>query len=115
MFTLSHSVAVYVPATINVSASIDNTELVTSIAVQMAREFGGAHLESQNSVGFYIADNGALVTESTKVLRSFVDNVEAATRFMFTLAGEICAELTQESVLVVIDGKAFFVGGGNVH
>lgn len=115
MFTLEHTVALYVPSTVNVDVTIDNMQIVLSIAAQMAKEFGGAHLESQNSVGFYIADNGALVTESTKVLRSFVDNVEAATRFMFTLAGEICVELTQESVLVVIDGKAFFVGGGNVH
>lgn len=112
MFTLKHSVALYVPSTVNVDKLIDNTQIVLSIAGQMAKEFGGAHLESKDSTGFYIADNGALVAENTKVLRSFVDNVNSAMGFMFNLAREICTELSQESVLVVIDNEAFFVDMG---
>jgi hypothetical protein len=113
MFTLKHNVALYVPSTIGVDTAIDNMQIVLSVATQMAGKFGGAHLESQTSTGFYIANDGKLVAESTKVLRAFVDDVSIAMEFMINLARELCVELTQESVLVVVDGEAFFVDSGD--
>lgn len=109
MFTLKHSVALYVPATINIRTQIDNSSLVRELAHTLASEFGGCHLESDGSTGFYISNEGELVAESTKVLRAFCEDAESAKTFIFGLAGDLCVEMGQESVLVAVDGIAYFV------
>lgn len=113
VFTLAHSVKVYVPSTLNVSENADSSlvsALVTYVATTLATLFGGA--TEYPAIGSYVANDGTLVRESVTVVQAFIseDNFTRANiSKVLTLAEHLCLGMTQECIGVEVDGKFYLV------
>lgn len=97
-FDLNCKVSIYVPSTVDVNTTTDNTEVTKEVLKRMSLLFGGATVETKQ--GAWICENGELVTESINVVYSFCTSEQYDKYFydMVQLAKDICIEMNQEAV-----------------
>lgn len=102
--------SVTVPTTSDVRNALDRAtaeqyrnETVRRLSVL----FGGA--TAVEGIGGYIARDGSLVTETVFVVSAFGERTFQTTAAVFEIAAWLAAELRQESVLVVVESKPYFV------
>jgi hypothetical protein len=106
MFTLSHKVAAYIPATINVNEEIDNTPYVEEMASIMSKEFGGATSTPAN--GFWMSESMGLIKEKTTIVFAYAESIENLDPIVDYLL-KLKEELNQEAMAIEIDGKMYFL------
>lgn len=110
MTELQSKVELYVPGTVQISYEADTSGYVTRVAASFSQWFGGATVSEVT--GYYIAETtGALISERTRIVWSYctTEQLEMYSPEVLALAGEICHELQQECVAVVINGIMFLV------
>lgn len=106
MFSLSHKVAAYIPATININEQIDNTKYVEKMATIMSETFGGATATPAN--GYWVSDTAGLVKERTTIVFAYaesLDNLDPVIDYLVQLK----TELNQDAMAIEVDGKMWFI------
>ena len=110
MIELESKVELYVPGTTDINHTIDTSAYVQRVATLFCQWFGGASVSKVN--GYYIAaSTGELVPECTHIVWSFCQTKDLVLHSpsVISLAQDICRELKQESVAVVINGTMSLV------
>ena len=64
IFSLKSKITVYIPATVNINETIDNTEFVNKAATLLSECFGGA--TSTEALGYWVSDTAGLVKERSE-------------------------------------------------
>lgn len=108
-FTLPNQVALYVPGTVDVDQTADNSAKVREVAAAFARLFGGASV--RETVGYWLSETAGLVQEATREVFAFASDSALNDHLadVLELARSIKADLAQEAVLVSVNGQALFV------
>jgi|SRR5688572_2550627 len=104
---LAHEVTFFVPSTVNVD-KID-TDLANRvfdyIETSLATRFGGA-TENAPAKGSWISDTVGKVKEGIRPLTVYCADLSDETQdYLLGLADYIKSEMTQEAVMVVVDGQ----------
>lgn len=110
-FSLEHKVAFIVPST-NGGESVDLgllTERTMGIARKFSAWFGGATVT--RGAGFWLDGERNLIEESVDVVLSHCDESALADRLVAVvdLAADCCADWSQSSIAVDVDGRLVFV------
>jgi hypothetical protein len=101
-------IAITVPSTMDIDKPVDNAEMVEAVENEIALFFGG--FTTYQAFGGYIADSGKLVREPVTIVTSFVSTLKQNQRKgLFILAHRIAKQMNQESVLLEIGAKVYFV------
>jgi hypothetical protein len=107
VFCLAHSFEVFIPSTINVNESCDNTEFVNIVAAKLSSLNGGATI--YNGIeGCWNSDNAGLVKESVTVIYSAASDFSNAGEIL-NLCRWLKSEMSQEAISLKIDGKLFLI------
>lgn len=107
MFTLKHHFALYVPSTFDVNQFADSSliqSLVNYVTYSMSSLFGGT--SEYLAIGSYVANNGELVRESVRVIKSFCSEDDFTSENLnqvLAMARLLCFVLKQECIAVEID------------
>ena len=107
MITLSHVASIFVPSTVDIDKAIDNSGIVHSILSHLSEKFGGA--SATQVKGAWMSDAAGLVVENVTRIFCYATEREALCDVFFSLAEELKAELSQESVLIDIDNVGYLV------
>lgn len=112
LFSLSHVVSITLPSTVNIDGTANEAQLTAvydNVLTTMSKAFGGATLTDGNGA-WYSDILGTIVQESVKVVQSYCSDMDDSTIVtMIDLAEMVKAQLSQESVLITLDGKAYLV------
>jgi hypothetical protein len=112
LFTLRHVVSLTLPSTVNIDNLADSSLLASvesKVIADMANMFGGATVTLGNGA-WYSDSLGSVVFEAVKIVTSFASDLDdQAVALMIDLAEYVKAELSQESVLITLDGIAYLV------
>ena len=109
MIEMHSKVELFVPGTVRVSQIADTHKYVEKVATSFCRWFGGATVTSSD--GYYLSTAGELVSERTSIVWSYctTESLEEYAPSVIELAEEVCHELQQECVAVVINGTMCLV------
>jgi len=106
---LTHKFSIYVPSTIDVNTTTDNTEKVRETLVFLSGLFGGA--TSTAASGAWVSPSAGLVVEDVTICYAFCTFFQMLKnrRTVKQFAARIREEMKQDAVSVEIDGKLMFV------
>ena len=103
---LPHCIAVYVPVQQTESATVGLSATVQRVARELCNAFGGATV--QRVTGLWIDSAGQVIEDIIDRVYSFHNN-ESATEILRHIGLTVKVELSQESVLIEIDGQAILL------
>jgi hypothetical protein len=103
---LSHQCAVYIPVQQNESATVGLSATVQRVAKELCNAFGGATV--QRVTGLWVNAAGQVIEDIIDRVYSFHNN-ESATDILRHIGLTVKVELSQESVLIEIDGQAILL------
>lgn len=108
-FDLDCKVAIYVPSTINVNETTDNTAYVKQTIKQLSMWFGGA--TASKAIGGWVSASGEVVVEDVTIVYSYCNSEKLAeyARNIIALCESIKADMKQEAVTLEINGQVKFV------
>lgn len=109
LFTLSHKVTVYVPATKNDENGthpIDNGIFVNQIAEILSNAFGGA--TSTDAIGYWASDKRGLERENTRLVFAYAENLEKIDT-VIDWCEWLKDELKQDNIALEIDNQMYFI------
>ena len=106
---LTHTVALFVPSTMDVDQDVDNRIQVQSALSFLGNLFGGA--TSSNAEGAWQSEESGLVTEQVTIVRTFVSKKALNTHLddVFSFASELKMKMKQEAVAVSVDNQLILV------
>jgi hypothetical protein len=105
---LLHSVAVYVPSTLDVNTSVDNAAQVNNTLEKLSGIFGGC--TGYDVKGAWLSDTSGLIVESVTVCKSYTAELADETlEKVYAIAEKIKTDMGQEAVSVEIDNALYFV------
>lgn len=108
---LKNKVSIYVPSTIDVYKSIDNTQYVNEVTKELCLLFGGA--TSQVAVGsWYSNELNKLITENVTIVYSFIsddDYTEENLTKVVAIAKKLCKDMAQECISVEVNNNLNFI------
>ncbi len=108
-FKLSSRVTVYVPATVNISESVNNSKQVDAALSLLSVCFGGA--TKTDAVGAWMSPTAGLVKERTTIVFAYCnteqlnDNIERVVEFCEQLRDE----MKQDAVALEINSEMYFI------
>jgi len=109
--TLDHSVTYFIPSTVNVS-QVDleaQAKMVEYISTTLATEFGGA-TKNAPAAGLWPSQTDGMVEEGIIPVTVFTSDFSPETQSrLIGLGREIMNRMSQETVMLVVDGKAKFL------
>ena len=107
--SLTHSIGIFIPSTLDVNVTVDNGEQVQSALAFLGKVFGGA--TSSNAEGVWQSNEGSLVTEQVTIVRTFVSQSALNTHLdeVLEFAKIIKREMGQEAVALDIDNQLVLV------
>ena len=108
-FDLNSKVAIYVPSTMNVNETCDNTEYVKNTIKQLSTWFGGA--TATPAIGGWVSAAGEVVVENVSIVYAFctTEQLQAHAEGIIALCESIKHEMGQEAVTLEINGQVKFV------
>lgn len=106
---LKSKVAIYIPSTININQSIDNSEQVKKACVFLSGLFGGC--TAVNASGSWISVAGDLIQEPVTIVYAFCSKYQLmrAKKSIVKFCKNICSEMSQEAVSLEINNQLYFV------
>ena len=109
IFDLDCKFAVYVPSTLNVNESTDNSIQVKEVLKELSTLFGGA--TATEAFGAWVCDNGELVTEKVTIVYSFCTSEQAREHIqgVVKICEELKKEMNQESITLEYNGQVKFI------
>ncbi|MCL4263615.1 MAG: cyclic nucleotide-binding domain-containing protein [Anaerolineae bacterium] len=107
--SLNHTVALFVPSTLDVSQHTDNSAQVQSTLSFLGNLFGGA--TSSNAEGAWRSEESGLVTEQVTIVRTFVSKKALDTHLddVLSFAAELKRDMKQEAVAISVDHQLILV------
>ena len=109
LFKLSSKITVYVPSTININETIDNSEYVNKAATLLSECFGGA--TSTDALGYWTSPTAGLIKEKSTIVFAYCNekdlenNIEKVIEF----CADLKKELTQDAIALEINGEMYFI------
>lgn len=108
-FDLDCKVSVYVPSTVNVNESVDNSAQVMDVITKLSKLFGGA--TASKAVGGWVCENGQTVVENVTIVYAFCTSEQLNNNIDEVIA--ICENLRdsmkQEAISLEINGQLGFI------
>ena len=112
LFSLSHFVEITLPSTVNIAEQADAkllADVLAYVVQALSVRFGGCTVTDAQGA-WYSSELGSLVYEPVKIAKSFAIGFEQAdVTVILDLATYVKSVLSQESVLVNLDGIAYLV------
>lgn len=107
--SLNHTVALFVPSTMDVNQHTDNSTQVQSTLSFLGNLFGGA--TSSNAEGAWRSEESGLVTEKVTIVRTFVSKKALDTHLddVLNFAAELKRNMNQEAVAISVDHQLILV------
>lgn len=105
---LNHSVAVYVPSTVDVNVPAEQAQqtIVDKVALAFALKFGGCTVDPAVT-GWWIDGNDKPVKEYPIRVWAYTADNESA--YVETVAHDVKVIMGQEAVLIEVDGRGVLV------
>lgn len=109
LIELSSSVKLYVPSTINVNQTIDNTKIVESVATALSNWFGGA--TALKAVGAWVSPQTGLVLENVTIVQSYCTETQLQENIadFINLANRLKKEMTQDAIAIEVNNKLYLI------
>ena len=109
MFKLSSKVTVYVPSTIDINVSIDNSAWVDRCATLLSDCFGGA--TSTNTLGYWTSPSAGLVKEHTTMVFAYCSDSDLQEHIekVIDFCESMKMELFQDAIALEINGDMYFI------
>ena len=109
LIPLKSKITVYVPATVNVNESVDNSAQVERVARLLSSAFGGATASPVR--GYWVSAEGSLVAEHTTMVFAYCDTADAEKYIddVVTLCVELKHEMGQEAIALEYNGAMYFI------
>ena len=109
MFSLKSKITVYIPATVNINETIDNTEFVNKAATLLSECFGGA--TSTEALGYWVSDTAGLVKENTTRVFAYAgeDDLKKNLDKVIDFCQDLKTEMKQDAVALELNGEMFFI------
>ena len=103
------SFKIYVPSTVSVNHSVDNSGAVAGCLSFLSSRFGGA--TSTAARGAWVSDSAGLVVEDVTICYAFTNlrGFLTGRRAVLDYAKKLRDDMKQEAVSVEINGRLFFV------
>jgi hypothetical protein len=107
--SLNHTLALFVPSTLDVSQFTDNSAQVQSTLSFLGNLFGGA--TSSNAEGAWRSEESGLVTEQVTIVRTFVSQkaLDIHLDDVLSFAAELKRNMKQEAVAISVDHQLILV------
>lgn len=107
---LTEKVAIYVPSTVNVNQSIDNSQFVSKVAIELSKLFGGA-TQTQAVGSWFSNDLNKLVTENVTIVYSNCNKSDLDKHLLqvVNIASQLCSDMTQECISLELNGVLHFI------
>ena len=108
-FDLNSKVAIYVPSTMNVNETCDNTEYVKNTIKQLSTWFCGA--TATPAIGGWVSAAGEVVMENVSIVYAFctTEQLQEHAADIIALCESIKKDMQQEAVILEINGQVKFV------
>ena len=109
MFSLKSKITVYIPATVNINETIDNTEFVNKAATLLSECFGG--VTSTEALGYWVSDTAGLVKENTTMVFAYAgeDDLKKNLDKVIDFCQDLKTEMKQDAVALELNGEMFFI------
>ena len=109
MFKLSSKVTVYIPSTMDVNKTIDNSQYVNQAASLLSKCFGGA--TSTPALGYWMSNTVGLVKEKTTMVFAYASESDLQTKIdqVIDYCEKMKKELTQDAIALEINGEMYFI------
>lgn len=107
--SLTHSIGIFIPSTLDVNQEIDNTPQVQSALSFLGKVFGGA--TSSEAEGVWRSEESGLVTEQVTIVRTFVSerSLQKHLDDVIEFATNLKVEMKQEAVAIDVDNQLVLV------
>ena len=107
--SLKHSFKIYIPSTVDVNTTVDNSAAVAGCLSFLSGRFGGA--TAINAAGAWMSSSAGLVTENVTICYAFTNlwGFLRGRRSVLAYAKTVRDEMSQEAVSVEIDGRLYLV------
>lgn len=108
-FDLDCKVSVYVPSTVNVNESVDNSAQVMNVITELSKLFGGA--TASQAVGGWVCDNGQTVVENVTIVYAFctTDQLNQNIDKVISICENLRDSMKQEAISLEINGQLGFI------
>jgi len=102
-------IAVYVPSTVNVDESADNSVYLSTTARLLAELFGGS--TSTPALGYWESDSKGLVSEKVDIVYSYctTEQLEASIDSVYAHCLYLKESMRQEAISLEVNGELYFV------
>ena len=109
MFKLSSRVTIYVPSTINVNETFDNSKYIDETATLLSDCFGGA--TSTNALGYWVSNTHGLVKEASTLVFAYCTTEQLNEHFdkVIDWCKTMCIEMSQEAIALELNGEMYFI------
>ena len=106
---LKCKVAIYVPSTINVNQSIDNTKQIENTCLFLSGIFGGC--TAYNASGKWIDSKNNLISESITICFSYCTKkqLRKAKKDVLNYVKSLCQEMKQDCISLEINNRLYFI------
>lgn len=107
--SLEHTIAIFVPSTMDVEQSVDNGVQVQSALAFLGNVFGGA--TSSQADGVWKSEESGLVSEVVTIVRTFVSKkaLDSHLDKVMEFATDLKLEMKQEAVAIDVDNQLILV------
>lgn len=107
--SLTHSIGIFIPSTLDVNSVVDNSEQVKATLAFLGSIFGGA--TSSEADGVWRSEDSGLVTEQVTIVRTFVSKqaLEANLDSVLSFATVLKRDMRQEAVALDVDNQLLLV------
>ena len=108
-FDLDCKVSVYVPSTVNVNESIDNSAQVMDVITKLSKLFGGA--TASKAVGGWVCEDGKTVVESVTIVYAFCTSEQLNNNIddVISICENLRDSMKQEAISLEINGQLGFI------
>ena len=104
-----HQFRIYVPSTVDVNKTVDNSAAVSGCLSFLSGLFGGA--TALQASGAWVSDSAGLVLENVTICYAFTNlrGLLRGRRAVLAYAKDLRDKMSQDCVSVEIDGRLYFV------
>jgi len=109
LIVLESNVKIYIPGTIQINQSFDNTEIVNKTLILLSDYFGGS--TSYSAIGCWISQNSGLIKENVTICESYCKEIELKKHIsaIIDYCENLKKELSQEAISLEVNNKLYFV------
>lgn len=109
LIVLESNVKIYVPGTIDINTTFDNTLTVNNTLKVLSSFFGGS--TSYQAIGCWISQNIGLIKENVTICESYCKEADLKKHIdaIIQYCEDLKKELQQEAISLEINNKLYFV------